>query len=227
MPLLRPFTHRCRGTCRVTTFRRRFHSDVSLSQQEGLQEPHDVQNIFIETKTNRYHRFNARQPKTHGVLTRLSCFLQVCCRCSSVQRGVTPLQHRAAPKRHIQTSLLICQAADDSDVNLGQEGVQFNEQFLGVLQQSLARQGADALTQGIERDEEEYRKCATEEVLEAALNQSKLSLRLMVQWKTQLEAQIAAQEKQVSRMEFALNKSRNDAAYMRSLKQMLHDYSSE
>jgi len=123
---------------------------------------------------------------------------------------------------------LTCRAAEEGDVNLSAgNGVQFNEQFLGVLQQSLARQGADALTEGIQRDEEEYRKCATEEVLEAALNQSKLSLRLMNQWKAQLEAQIAAQEKQVSRMEFALNKSRNDAAYMRSLKQMLHDYSSE
>jgi hypothetical protein len=115
--------------------------------------------------------------------------------------------------------------ADEPEIS--STGGVFNEQFLGVLQQSLARQGADALTKGEERDEEEYRKCATEEVLEAALGQSKLSLRLMVQWKNQLEAQIAAQEKQVSRMEFALNKSRNDAAYMRSLKQMLHDYSSE
>lgn len=118
-------------------------------------------------------------------------------------------------------------SSGDGEPEISSTGGVFNEQFLGVLQQSLARQGADALIKGEERDEEEYRKCATEEVLEAALNQSKLSLRLMVQWKNQLEAQIAAQEKQVSRMEFALNKSRNDAAYMRSLKQMLHDYSSE
>lgn len=113
----------------------------------------------------------------------------------------------------------------DDDQTQAPQGSPFNEQFMGVLQQSLARQGADALTKGIEVDEEELRASATEEVLEAALNQSKLSLRMMQQWKNQLEAQLAVQEKQVSRMEFALNKSRNDAAYMRSLKQMLHDYS--
>lgn len=160
-------------------------------------------------------------------MTVLLSLLQVCCQTSTLQRK-DGRQHRLNNQDKIRLHSLTCRASDEGEVNLsGNGGVQFNEQFLGVLQQSLARQGADALTQGVQRDEEESRKCATEEVLEAALNQSKLSLRMMVQWKTQIEAQIAAQEKQVSRMEFALNKSRNDAAYMRSLKQMLHDYSSE
>lgn len=102
----------------------------------------------------------------------------------------------------------------------------FNSQFLGVLQQSLARQGADALTSGAAREEED-RATAVEEILSAALGQSKQSLQQLQVWKNQIEAQIAAQEKQVSRMEFALNKARNDAAYMKSLKRMLYDSAEE
>eukprot|EP00889_Picochlorum_renovo_P001205 jgi/Picre1/28235/NNA_003641.t1 len=142
---------------------------------------------------------------------------------ATTMRSSKPYQQRILVQPHLQSRV---HAMGDEDTQ-SQQGGLFNDQFMGVLQQSLARQGADALTTGPELDEEEMRASATEEVLEAALNQSKLSLRMMQQWKNQLEAQIAVQEKQVSRMEFALNKSRNDAAYMRSLKQMLHDYSSE
>jgi len=115
-------------------------------------------------------------------------------------------------------------SGDEESVEASQ-GV-FNSQFLGVLQQSLARQGADALTSGTAREEED-RATAVEEVLTAALGQSKQSLQMLQVWKNQIEAQIAAQEKQVSRMEFALNKARNDAAYMKSLKSMLYDSAEE
>jgi hypothetical protein len=97
-----------------------------------------------------------------------------------------------------------------------------NSQFMSVLQDSLSRQGADALTSGSFDMPDEDRPGAVEEVLEQALNQSKMSLRLMVQWKEQMEKQIAAQEKQVSRIEFALTKSRSDAAYLKSLKKILY-----
>ena len=110
------------------------------------------------------------------------------------------------------------------DENIPGGGGIFNQQFMGVLQQSLARQGADALTKG---PQQEDRVSAVEEVLSTALKQSKNSLLLMQQWKNQIEAQIAAQEKQVSRMEFALNKARSDAAYMKTLKRMLYDSSEE
>jgi hypothetical protein len=44
----------------------------------------------------------------------------------------------------------------------------------------------------------------------------------MMQWREQIDRQVAAQQKQVDRMEFALNKSRNDAAYMTALKELMH-----
>ena len=100
----------------------------------------------------------------------------------------------------------------------------FNSQFLGVLQESLARQGVDALTKGIEADE---RVSAVEEVLTTALNQSKQSYRILSQWRLQIDAQIAAQEKQITRMEFALNKARNDAAMMKTLKKMVYENDSD
>jgi hypothetical protein len=97
---------------------------------------------------------------------------------------------------------------------------------MGVLQQSLARQGADALTKGIERSDE-ARQSAVEEVLTTALNQSKHTLRVLQQWRNQIDAQLAAQEKQVDRMEFALNKARNDAALLKTLKQMVYESNSD
>jgi hypothetical protein len=93
---------------------------------------------------------------------------------------------------------------------------------MGVLQQSLARQGADALTRGPEVTDAE-RQSATEEVLAAALVQSKQTLKLLQLWKNQVDGAIVAQEKQVDRMEFALNKARNDAAYMKALKHLAYD----
>lgn len=95
----------------------------------------------------------------------------------------------------------------------------FNSQFMGVLQDSLARQGSEALTKA---PPAEPRVSATEEVLTVALQQSKQTLGQLLAWRDQLERQIAVQQKQVDRMEFALNKSRNDAAYLRAMKEMLH-----
>lgn len=63
---------------------------------------------------------------------------------------------------------------------------------------------------------------ATEEVLTVALSQSKQTLMQLMAWREQIERQVAVQQKQVDRMEFALNKSRNDAAYLRAMKEMLH-----
>lgn len=97
---------------------------------------------------------------------------------------------------------------------------------MGVLQQSLARSGPDALTSGGPRAEES-RTSAVEEVLGNALVQSKRTLAMLQQWRNQIDAQIAAQEKQVDRMEFALNKSRSDAAYMKALKDMLYNSGGE
>ncbi|PSC70061.1 molybdenum cofactor biosynthesis [Micractinium conductrix] len=95
----------------------------------------------------------------------------------------------------------------------------FNNQFMGVLQNSLARQGVDSLTRA---PPTEPRTSATEDVLAAALGQSKQTLQQLLAWREQVERQIAAQQKQIDRMEFALNKCRNDAAYMRALKEMMH-----
>lgn len=47
---------------------------------------------------------------------------------------------------------------------------------------------------------------ATEEVLTTALGQTKATLQQLLAWRDQLDRQIAAQQKQVDRMEFALNK---------------------
>jgi hypothetical protein len=96
-----------------------------------------------------------------------------------------------------------------------------NEQFMSVLKDSLSRQGEEALTEGPEADE--FRKCATVEMLEGALQQSVNSLRQMNAWKQQIDQQVLAQEKQVQRLNFALTKAKNDAAYMSSMKKMLYD----
>lgn len=97
---------------------------------------------------------------------------------------------------------------------------------MGVLQQSLARQGADALTKGVEIPDE-ARISAVEEVLSTALSQSKQSLRTLQQWRNQIDAQIAAQEKQVDRMEFALSKARSDGALLKTLKEMVYENNSD
>ncbi|KAI7840914.1 hypothetical protein COHA_005346 [Chlorella ohadii] len=96
----------------------------------------------------------------------------------------------------------------------------FNNQFMGVLRDSLARQGSESLTRSAQP--EGPRTSATEEVLTTALAQSKQSLQQLMMWREQIDRQIAAQQKQVDRMEFALNKSRGDAAYLRALKEMMH-----
>ena len=98
-----------------------------------------------------------------------------------------------------------------------------NDQFMSVLKESLARQGEEALTEGPEADE--FRKCATVEMLEGALQQSLHSLRVMNAWKQQIDAQVIAQEKQVQRLQFALTKAKNDDAYMQSMKKMLYEAS--
>lgn len=116
-----------------------------------------------------------------------------------------------------------CHAADDDSPDVESNPL-FSAQFMGVLQQSLARQGTDALMEGPEADE---RSSAMEEVLETALGQSKQQLRLLLVWRNQLDSAIKAQEKQVDRMEFALNKARNDAAYMKALKEMAYGNNSD
>ena len=98
-----------------------------------------------------------------------------------------------------------------------------NDQFMSVLKESLARQGEEALTDGPEADE--FRKCATVEMLEGALHQSVNSLKVMNAWKQQIDAQVVAQEKQVKRLQFALTKAKNDDAYMQSMKKMLYEAS--
>lgn len=98
----------------------------------------------------------------------------------------------------------------------------FSGQFMGVLQQSLARQGPDALTTSRGPPPEE-REHATVEVLTHALAQTKQTLHALTMMRDLVEKQIKAQEKQVDRMEFALNKSRNDAAYLNVMKEMMHE----
>ncbi len=129
--------------------------------------------------------------------------------------------------RHRRRSVAISAQGDDHNPAdmINSSGAPFNPQFLGVLQQSLARQGADALTKGLPPAEE--RISAVEEVLTTALNQSKQSYRMLSQWRLQIDAQIAAQEKQITRMEFALNKARNDAAMMKTLKKMVYENESD
>ena len=120
-------------------------------------------------------------------------------------RGPTAFSgaRRPAPLRR---GTVVRAAADGSD-DPGEAGPSplLNAQFMGVLQQSLARQGADALTRAPAKPQEP-RVSAVEEVLQSAVNQSKQTLRSMHLWRQQIDAQIVAQEKQVERMEFALTK---------------------
>lgn len=101
----------------------------------------------------------------------------------------------------------------------------FNDQFTSVLKESLARQGVDALYEEINR--EGPKTSALEDVLAAALHTSKQQYKFMITWRDQLDRTIAAQEKQINRMEFALNKARNDAAYNKALKDMLYAQDSD
>lgn len=128
---------------------------------------------------------------------------------------------RAGSQRDVVVS---AQGGGSPEDALNSSGAPFNAQFLGVLQQSLAREGPDALTKGIKAEE---RISAVEEVLTTALNQSKQSYRMLSQWRLQIDAQLAAQEKQITRMEFALNKARNDAAMMKTLKKMVYENESD
>ena len=136
-----------------------------------------------------------------------------------VHRGID----EARPFRHKARILTRAQTPEDG-ADLGSS--LFNSQFMGVLQQSLARQGADALTKGVEIPDE-ARISAVEEVLSTALSQSKQSLRTLQQWRNQIDAQIAAQEKQVDRMEFALSKARSDGALLKTLKEMVYENNSD
>jgi len=120
--------------------------------------------------------------------------------------------------------LVSAQSAGSPEDVLNSSDAPFNAEFLGVLQQSLAREGPDALLKGVKAEE---RISAVEEVLTTALNQSKQSYRMLSQWRLQVDAQLVAQEKQITRMEFALNKARNDAAMMKSLKKMVYENDSD
>jgi hypothetical protein len=118
---------------------------------------------------------------------------------------------------HRHHVVISAQGGNSPEDAINKSSTPFNPQFLGVLQQSLAREGADALIRGVKAEE---RISAVEEVLTTALNQSKQSYQMLSQWRLQIDAQIAAQEKQITRMEFALNKARSDAAMMKTLKKM-------
>jgi hypothetical protein len=140
-------------------------------------------------------------------------------------RATTRRAHarRALPPLGGAAALRVRASADEEP---GPGGPLLNQQFMGVLQQSLARQGADALTRAPAVPAED-RVTAVEEVLQSAVNQSRQTLQMLERWRLQIDAQVAAQEKQVERMEFALYKARNDAAYMRTLKSMLYDSGTE
>lgn len=96
---------------------------------------------------------------------------------------------------------------------------------MGILKDSLARQGVDALYE--EAKAEGPRTSALEDVLGAALQTSKQTYRFLVNLRDHLDRTIAAQEKQINRMEFALNKARQDAAYSNALKNILYEQDSD
>lgn len=108
-------------------------------------------------------------------------------------------------------------AGADSDSDGGSAPI-FNDAFAAVFRDSIARQGAGALSGPAAPDEFENK--AMEEVLAAALQTSRATLGGMRQWRDQLDAQIKGQERQVERMQFALTKAKGDAAYMLALKRL-------
>ena len=104
-----------------------------------------------------------------------------------------PLRTAAAPRR-LAAAAGGGDSTDEALSSIAGNPLFNNSQFMGVLQNSLARQGPDALTSA---PPAEPREDATVEVLTSALNQSKITLQQLVMWQNQLAAQIAAQQKQV------------------------------
>ncbi|KAK9866840.1 hypothetical protein WJX84_001383 [Apatococcus fuscideae] len=97
----------------------------------------------------------------------------------------------------------------------------FNEQFSAVLKGALERQGQDALVDGAPKGYEEPKPSAAEEVLFAALQDSRRHL-------TQLDNIINAmakhkerEQKQFERLHFAYKRAKGDAAYIRSCEKRL------
>lgn len=146
--------------------------------------------------------------------TTLSCTAP----CSATGRAAAPAATGRPAPAHSRAASRVRVAREDVESAIATNPL-FNSQFMGVLQESLARQGPESLTNV---PKAEPRISATEEVLITALQQSKQTLQVMMMWREQIDRQVAAQQKQVDRMEFALNKSRNDAAYMTALKELMH-----
>jgi len=79
-----------------------------------------------------------------------------------------------------------------------------------------------ALTDGPPQTEE-YKTSASEDVLGAALQQSKHTMTQMLMWRDMLDKSIVAQQKQIERIHFVLSKVRGDYAQLKVLKGIVED----
>mmetsp|Transcript_34526 Transcript_34526/g.87263 ORF Transcript_34526/g.87263 Transcript_34526/m.87263 type:complete len:178 (-) Transcript_34526:566-1099(-) len=98
----------------------------------------------------------------------------------------------------------------------------FNDAFKAVLQESLKRQGAKALYDGVDKGQDDAIS-GQEEVLRTAIMHSKNSLQKLTQIRNETERLIDLETRQLERLQFALQKARNDAAYYRSVQAMMND----
>jgi hypothetical protein len=84
-----------------------------------------------------------------------------------------------------------------------------NSQFASVLSAALSRSGDGALTSGSSYEEpRETPLKPVEEMVLTALHSSRASLRRLVERQSQLEAEIAREQKQAERLEWLLNRVR-------------------
>ncbi|KAL6762938.1 hypothetical protein V8C86DRAFT_2509309 [Haematococcus lacustris] len=99
----------------------------------------------------------------------------------------------------------------------------FDDSFKSALASALSRNGTASLLEGQERLNDENRISAQEEVLRAAIMACRATLMKLQMIHQESEKAIELEKKQLERLQFALEKARNDAAYYRSLSMMMDE----
>ncbi|GFH20759.1 expressed protein [Haematococcus lacustris] len=92
----------------------------------------------------------------------------------------------------------------------------FDDSFKSALASTLSRNGTASLLEGQERLNDENRISAQEEVLRAAIMACRATLMKLQMIHQESEKAIELEKKQLERLQFALEKARNDAAYYRA-----------
>lgn len=104
------------------------------------------------------------------------------------------------------------------------DGGLINPRFAAVLSQALERSGGekamlDAASASIEEERDVPLK-PVEEMLITAIHTSRATLRRLVERQSELEAEIAKEQKQAARLEWLLNRARSDYAYFGAVDKM-------